>query len=369
MTRYGGLFERICSFENLVAAAYRARQGKRSRPDVAAFHYGLEANLSSLGAELRSNTYCPGGYRVFRIREPKLRQISAAPYRDRVVHHAICQVIEPIFEPTFIFDCYANRPRKGAHRALDRCTFFARRYAYALKCDIEKYFPSIDHEILLSLLARKIKCPKTLRLLRLLVASSNPQEEVIRYYPGDSLFTPFERRRGIPIGNLTSQFFANVYLSGFDHFLKQALRCTAYLRFADDFLIFDDSRTRLRDLLAQIQAYLAGLRLNMHPGKCQVIPTRCGIPFLGWQVFRDHRRIRRSTGVRFQRRVRLLAAAFADGTVTRSHVRASLMSWIGHLGHGDTWGLRRKLLNAVSFARTTSTSDFPATADPTRTGQ
>jgi retron-type reverse transcriptase len=234
MKRYGNLYPAIIGFENLFAAAYRARRGKRYRPDVAAFHFHLETGILTLRDELVTQTYQPGAYRAFYIHDPKRRLISAAPYRDRVVHHALCRVIEPIFERGFIFDSYANRLGKGTHAALDRATQLARRYPYALKCDIEKYFPSIDHAILLERIERKIKCRRTLWLIERIVANSNPQEDVVRYFPGDDLFTPAERRRGIPIGNLTSQFFANIYLDGFDHFVQERLGQPAYVRFADD---------------------------------------------------------------------------------------------------------------------------------------
>jgi retron-type reverse transcriptase len=348
MNRTGNLYPRIWDFENLLAAAHRARRGKKNRPDVAAFHFHQEAELFRLQEELRAKTYQPGPYRAFYIRDPKRRLISAAPYRDRVVHHALCQMIEPVFDRGFIHTSYANRAGKGTHAALDECTRLARRYRYALKCDIEKYFPSIDHAILLGRIARKIKCRDTLWLIETIIAHSNPQEEVIRYFPGDDLFTPLDRRRGIPIGNLTSQFFANVYLDGFDHFVKQDLRHPAYLRFADDFLIFGDSAEELRGMLGPLREHLDSLRLCLHPRKCHVVPVRCGVPFLGWQVYPDHRRLRRTTGVRIQRRLGALAHAHREGRIGWDRLRASVMSCIGHLKHGDTWGLRRRLFNKLA---------------------
>ncbi len=349
MKRCGSLYPAIIDFENLLASAYRARRGKRYRRDVAAFHFDLEPELLTLREELATRTYQPGAYRAFYINDPKRRLISAAPYRDRVVHHALCRIIEPIFERGFVHDSYANRVGKGTHAALDRATHFARRYRYALKCDIEKYFPTIDHAILLDRIARKIKCRDTLWLIDRIVANSNPQEEVARYFPGDDLFTPGERRRGIPIGNLTSQFFANVYLDGLDHFIQESLGQPAYVRFADDFAIFAERREALRSLLPELQDYLDGLRLRLHPAKCHIVPVRDGVPFLGWQVFPDHRRLRRRTGVRFQRKLRELTRGHATGRIPLDRVRASVMSWIGHLKHGDTHGLRRKLLGAAVF--------------------
>ncbi len=353
MKRQNGLYEQICSFENLLAAAYRARRGKRARLDVLSFHFELERHLLRLRAELLERDYKPGGYRSFWIRDPKRRLISAAPYRDRVVHHALCRIIEPVFERGFIHASYANRVGKGTHRALDHATRLARRQPWVLKCDIEKYFPSIDHEILLARLARRIKCRDTMWLLNRIIANSNAQEDVFRYFPGDTLFTPLERRRGIPIGNLTSQFFANVYLDGFDHFVQERLGCSGsgagYVRFADDFLVFGESKKWLTGLPAKMEEHLDGLRLRMHMGKCQVMPVKLGVPFLGWRVYPDHRRLRRATGVRIQRRCKELMLERRAGKIKFDRLRASVMSWVGHLKHGDTWGLRRRLFAEATF--------------------
>jgi hypothetical protein len=192
-------------------------------------------------------------------------------------------------------------------------------------------------------------------LIERIVANSNPQEEIIRFFPGDTLFTPHERRRGIPIGNLTSQFFANVYLNGLDHFIVEEVRPAGYVRFADDFLVFSDEKAALHVLLPRIQQRLDGLRLRLQPRKCQVMPVRSGIPFLGWQVFPGHRRLRRSTGVRFQRRLAQLRAGYAEGRIRLDAIRMSVMSWIGHLRHGDTWRLRRALLKEAVFVRHSTT--------------
>ena len=298
MKRQGGLFERVISFQNLLAAAHRAQRGHRKKAGPAEFHFHLERNLLTLHDELVSDAYQPGAYRMFWIRDPKRRLISAAPYRDRVVHHALCRVIEPVFERTFIFHSYANRLGKGTHRALDRASACCRRWNYVLKCDVEKFFPSIDHQILLGLIGRKIKCGRTLALFERIIAASNPQEPMLRYFPGDHLFTPYERRRGIPIGNLTSQFLANVMLDPLDHFAKEELHRRGYVRFADDFLIFGDDKSALHGLLETLRRFLIPYRLHLHRRKCVVQPTKVGVPFLGWRLFPTHRRLRRSTGVR-----------------------------------------------------------------------
>lgn len=351
MKRRARLFEEIVSFPNLLEAARAAYRGKRRRPEPGAFHFHLEGNLLRLQAELASGSYQPGEYRSFWIYDPKERLISAAPYRDRVVHHAVCRVVEPIFDRTFIYDSYANRIGKGTHKALDRATRFCRRWPYVLKCDVAKFFPSVDHEVLLELVARRIKCARILDLIGRIVRSSNPQESVVWSFDGDPPSGEDDRRRGIPIGNLTSQFLANVMLDPLDHFVKEVLRRRGYVRFVDDFLIFGDDKAVLHELLPVVREFLTPYRLRLHPRKCVVLPVRVGVPFLGWRLYPDHRRLRRPTGVRFQRRLRELAAGYQRGEVTLAQVRASVMSWIGHLKHGNTWGLRSKLFYAAVFTR------------------
>ena len=233
MKRHGNLYPQIIAFENILLSAKKAEKGKRFRDNVLEFNYNLEAELTNLQQELAEKTYQPGDYRTFYIKEPKSRMISAAPYRDRVVHHALCNIIVPLIEPTFIADSYANRVGFGTHRALERFTKFARESRYVLQCDIQKYFPSIDHEILKNLIRRKIKCRDTLWLIDTIIDNSNEQLPAIEHFQGDDLLTPLERRRGLPIGNLTSQFFANIYLNGFDHFVKEELKVRKYLRYVD----------------------------------------------------------------------------------------------------------------------------------------
>lgn len=228
MRRYGNLWAAITDFSNLLAAAQQAQKGKRYRKSVLAFNHNREFELLRLRDELLSQTYQPGAYRTFEIVEPKRRMISAAPYRDRVVHHALCNLIVPLLDPTFIHDSYANRVGKGSHRALRRFIQFARSSRYVLQCDIQKYFPSIDHLLLKELIRHKIKCKDTLWLIETMIDASNDQFPVIHHFPNDDLLSPLSRRRGLPIGNLTSQFFANIYLSKFDHFAKETLKATKY---------------------------------------------------------------------------------------------------------------------------------------------
>ena len=213
MKRAGNLWSQVVCWDNLLDSALLAARGKKNRPDVARFLFQLEPNVCELQRELEAGAYRPGGYRSFWIHDPKARLISAAPFRDRVVHHALTRVLETVFEPRFMPNSFASRKGFGQHKALSKARVAVGRYRFVLKCDIRKYFPSIDHLILKDLLARVIKCKRTLNLAARIVDGSNAQEDVLAWFPGDDLFTPLERRRGLPIGNQTSQFFANVYLN------------------------------------------------------------------------------------------------------------------------------------------------------------
>jgi RNA-directed DNA polymerase len=347
------LFGRLCSFENLLRAYRQAARGKRSRPDVAAFDYHLEGWLVRLRDQLRTQTYRPGPYRRFTITEPKPRVISAAPFPDRVVHHALVDVLEPLYERRFIPDSYANRQGKGTHKALDRCTCFARRYQYALRCDLVQFFPSIDLAMLRRNLARVVRDDGVLWLCDLIL-QGGAHELVDQYtlvlFPGDDPAEAAARPRGLPIGNQTSQFWANCYLNPLDQFVKSELRCPAYLRYVDDFLLFSDDVQQLYHWKAAIMTFLAiRLRLTLHEHESAVIPVEAGIPFLGFTVFPDHRRLRRRNGVGFARRLRGMVAAYAAGTLTPQEVTPRVQGWIAHAAHGDTWGLRRALLQQGIF--------------------
>jgi RNA-directed DNA polymerase len=352
MKRYGNLWHQVIGFENLLKAAHQAQRGKRFRPNVLAFNYNREKELIQLQQELQSQTYQPGAYRTFRIFEPKPRLISAAPYRDRVVHHALCNIIIPIFERTFIADSYANRVGFGTHRALRRFTQFARSNRYVLQCDVQKYFPSIDHEILKTILRRKIKCPETLWLVEMIVDRSNEQDPIIEYFPGDSLLAPVERRHGLPIGNLTSQFFANCYLNGLDHFVKGHLKATHYLRYVDDFSLFSEDAGFLTEARLAIEDQLATLRLRIHPIKSQLFETRLGANFVGFRVLPNQIRVRNDNLRRSRHRLRSHQAAYASGEITLQQLNQRIQSWIAHLEHGDTWRLRQSIFQAWSFSPT-----------------
>lgn len=349
MKTHTHLYESICSFDNLLAAAKQAQKGKRFQENVGRFNANLEHELVRLRRELIEKSYQPGEYREFLIYEPKKRMISAAPYRDRVVHHALCNVIAPLFERTFIHDSYANRAGKGTHAAILRYQEFCRKNSFALKCDVKKYFPSIDHQALKAEVRRTIACPDTLWLIDRIIDSSNAQEPMIAYFPGDDLFTPYERRRGLPIGNLTSQFFANVYLNRFDHFVKEALRCKFYVRYVDDFAVLGNDKSRLWQVKHEMSLYLEQLRLQLHERKCQIHRTNRGVAFLGFRVFPDFRLLKRDNVVRTRRRLRRLQTRYASGELSWREVTRAVHGWLGHAGFGDTYRLRERLFEEHVF--------------------
>jgi len=334
MKRHKHLFERFCTLENLFAASREALKGKRCKPPVARFFAEQEKEVVALVSELREERYAHGRYHYFTIHEPKERVVAAAPFRDRVVHHAIVRMIEPIFEKRFIPDSFACRVGKGTHAALRRASEFARRYRFALKCDVAKYFPSIDHEILLALLRRAIGDERLLQVIETVLASHS--DGVEQEWSGGDLLTVKLRPRGLPIGNLTSQFFANVYLNELDHFVKHSLRVRGYVRYVDDFLLFGDERERLRECGLAIRQKLAELRLRINPDKYRLLPTRHGVDFVGFVSFADGRRRVRKANVRaFERRLRWQLWQARQGKIPMKRVGVSVRSWAAHAAGRD----------------------------------
>lgn len=350
MKSHKDLFNKITDFENLLMAARNAQKAKRFKPATAMFNLDLEKNLLKIQRELREGSYRHGAYHDFIIHDPKRRLISAAPYRDRVLHHALCNIIEPLFDKTFIYDSYACRRGKGTHAAIERYSLFARKKRFVLKCDIQKYFQSIDHDILFNMLSKKIRCCRTMALIEEII-NSRTDNSIIHYFPGDDLFTPYQRKRGIPIGNLTSQFFGNIYLNGFDHFVKEQLRCRHYIRYVDDFVIFGNNRSALRDTRDGISQYLADLRLKLHPRKCRVYRTSEGVAFLGFRIFPHFRFLDKGNALRMRRKIKRWKRLYAQGSIDLVFIRPRMQSWIAHASHGNTHRLRRRILGSVAFIR------------------
>jgi len=336
MRRIGGLWPDVVSFDNLLHAWRLARKGKNSRHEVARFAFMMEQALLRLQSELQSGCYQPGEYRQFIIRERKPRLISAAPFRDRVVHHAVIRQLEPRIDPSFIFDSYACRKGKGVHAAVNRYQQFAQHYRYVLKLDVQRYFPSINHAILKAELERRIKDRHVLQLLNVIIDGSPATDR-----PGC----------GIPIGNLTSQFFANLYLDRFDHWLKEEQRQPAYIRYVDDFMILGDDKQGLWQLCAAIDDQMAALGLRLHPTKRQIFRTDEKVDVFGYKVSQHRRWLRNDNGHRFSRKFRRMAKLYGEGRIDLEDVTPSVASWVGHAMHGETAGLRRAILSPIAFRR------------------
>lgn len=344
MRRHRRLFERVATLENLIAAGKAALAGKRSRLPGAAFLADFEKEVFTLHEELSAGTYRHGGYHYFTIREPKERLVAAAPFRDRVVHHAVVRILEPIFERRFIEDSYACRVGKGTHAAMRRASQFAGQYRYALKCDVRKYFPSIDHKILDTLLRRVIADERLMDLIRLILASHADGERQV-WQPGGDLFDVRAVKHGLPIGNLTSQFFANIYLNPLDHFVKHELRVKGYVRYVDDFLLFGDDRATLRRQGDAVREKLLELRLEIHPDKYRLTSTDRGVDFTGFVVRADGRiRVRSSSVRRFDRRYKQMLWDQRQRRISAAEVTQSVGAWVAHARHAQSYGLRRSVL-------------------------
>lgn len=339
------LFPHVISWGNLWEAYHKAARGKRGKLAAAAYEYHIADRLLTLQTELKNGSYQPGAYRHFTIHEPKRRKISAAPFRDRVVHHALCNIIEPIFERQFHPHSYANRKGKGTHRAIDQLQTYARHYRYGLRLDIVRHFPSLDHAILKRELFRVLHDEQVRQLIRVILQSGVgvlAEEYEMVYFDGDLLLDAL-RPRGLPIGNLTSQFWSNCYLNPLDWFVKRTLNCSAYLRYVDDMALFSNSKRQLGRWRAQIIHFLAGLRLTIHTKSAQVNPSNSGIPWLGFVVYPTHRKLKRRNVVRFQRRMEHNISLYQQGELSFADLDAGVQGWINHVRYGDTWGLRRCL--------------------------
>lgn len=349
MRSYKKLYPKICSFENLHLAFVKARRKKRHKKGVAEFEYNLERNLLKIKRELEGLNYDPSQPKKFILKEPKKRVIFVVDFKDRVVHHALCNVIEPLFERSFIFDSYACRRAKGTHRAVARLDEFKRkvsrnnsRQVYVLKADVRKYFDTIDHQILLKIISRKIKDKKTMRLIKKIVESYEGKGDL--------------KGKGVPIGNLTSQLFANIYLNELDHFVKAPLDRFAsngvkyYIRYMDDMVILSPSIDFLSQTKEAISEFLRErLNLKLHPRKSRIFPLARGVDFLGYRSFYYYKLLRQGSVKRIRDRLRVLGKEYRECQKDLSEIRSSVMAWQGYSKHADTYRLRKDLLKDLKF--------------------
>ena len=280
-----------------------------------------------------------------------MRKISAAPFEDRVVHHAIMNAIEPLFERSFIYDTYANRKGKGTLNALRRAKYYSNKYEYVLKIDIKKYFPSIDHEILMQMLRKKIECNETMQLLIGLIENSNRQEDAFFYFDNDTLLTPYERRKGIPLGNLTSQFFGNWYLSEFDHYVKEQLKVKGYIRYVDDMTFFSNSKEFLESLVLVLDDSLAKFRLRVHPYKTVLQKSADGMVFLGHKVYSTHFRLTSKAINRGRKNLKKVKYEYKYNKIDLQQAKNRIFGSIGFFKMGKNSFIVDELLLQTSLQR------------------
>jgi retron-type reverse transcriptase len=339
-------YEALCDFQNLYAAHKAARKGKRGKTDVIGFEMNLAENLCRLQETLQNRTYRHGGYYRFQVYEPKLRDIFAPRYADRVVQHCLCDnILAPALETRLIYDNAACRARKGTHFAMGRLTGFMTRFyrqhgtsGYFLKCDIRKFFDSIDHAVLKSRLARVFREPDLYALLCQIIDSYQKA-------PG----------KGLPLGNQTSQWFALYYLDLSDRLVKERLGIQYYTRYMDDFVLLHHDRAHLRECLARIGAACGDdLKLTLNH-KTQIFPIKNGVDYLGWRFYMTDtgkiiRRLRRANKAAMKKRLKGLQSSYAEGRIDLDAVKSSMISTHGHLLYGDTYRLRKKVYGAMVFA-------------------
>ena len=328
----------MADYRNVQKAYNKARKCKRYRKDVLIFTKKKEEHLGAVRDDILSLAYQPGGYHYFKVYEPKERQIMALPFYDRVVQHAINNVLEPIFAKRFIFHSYACRKGKGMHAASDtlqKWLYGWKKYhgdepLYAIKADIHHYFQSIDHEILKAEIRRVIKDAGALELVDRIIDHNGNMPPGI----------------GIPVGNLTSQLFANIYLDKLDRYIKHTLGAAHYVRYMDDFIILSPDKKKLREYLAAIETFLWDkLRLRLNP-KTTILAAKNGIDFVGYKHRGTHRKVRRDSIKRIKRTIR----QYVKGIITKDKLQKSLSSWTGHAGHADSYNLQKKIINLAAHA-------------------
>lgn len=358
------MYRELCTLENLLHAHIQAQLDNRYKRRICAFTFSLEENVLRLRWELLHGAYTPRPYTYFTLHDPKTRSIAAPDFRDRVVQHALVNVIQPLFEKQFICDSYACRSNKGTHFAAKRLKKFlmaTRSFhgkdtpIYVLQCDIRKFFQSVSWDILLEIMNKTILCPKTFALINTIVTTHN--HVALRNISSSSQLSLFisdtdgaqasisvKERTGLPIGNLTSQLFANIYLNELDHFVKDRLRVRWYGRYMDDFFVLHHDRTYLQQLCEAINAFLQEkLHLCLHPKKLTIKNVSTGVPFVGYRTFYDHVLVRSTTLRRIERKYRSKAKQVKHGRLTTQKLAETKASILGHFKHADSYGLTKKL--------------------------
>ena len=350
MKTYSNLYPEIFSMRNLVLAWKKARKGKTKKDYVIEFEKNLGANLKELHNELKFQVYKPKPLKTFILRDPKTRKISKSDFRDRIVHHALVRVIEPVFDESFIYDSCANRKGKGNLFAVQRFYKFIKKASrngktkgwfnhnqvkgYCLKADIKHYFQEVDHETLINIIKKKIKDEKTIWLIESVIRERERERR------GQSI-----KNKGMPLGNLTSQFFANVYLNELDKFVKYELRAKFYIRYVDDFVILHGSKIQLNDWEEQIGNFLRKkLKLELHTDKSRIISLSRGIDFVGFRNFYYFKLLRRRNIRNMKRKISL----FSEREISNKKMAEIFQGWNAYAKWANSYKLRKRILLKIS---------------------
>ncbi|MDQ1281929.1 MAG: RNA-directed polymerase [Patescibacteria group bacterium] len=332
MKYYTTSFEEIISLENLLLAYKEFKVGKSKKKDVMEFEFSLMSNLIDLHNDLKNKSYKHSLYTHFKINDPKPRDIHKALVRDRVFHHAIYRKLYPFFDKAFISDSFSCRINKGTHKALDRFEKFSRcesknytKQCFVLKCDIQKFFASIDHRRLIEILNKRIIDKDISSLLENIIKSFNTKDKI---------------NKGLPLGNLTSQLLVNVYMSEFDQFAKHILKVKYYIRYADDFVFINKDKNYLEDVKIKIDLFLKEkLKLNLHPDKVFIKSIYSGVDFLGWIHFPKYKVLRTATKKRMFRKLK-----------ENNFKNESVQSYLGLLRYGNTFKIKNKIYYNKNFS-------------------
>lgn len=330
MKRVGGLMPLVYDIENFLDAYYKACQGKRDRESVKSFSADLFTNLSRLRESFIAEEYVFGKYHYFTIYDPKCRTICAAPFEERIIHHALINVCKPYFERNLIYDTYATREGKGIYKALEKAMLSMNRYAFVAKMDVRKFFDSISHTCLMGRLKRLFKDKELLNVFSGIIDSYNTDSGC-----------------GVPIGNLTSQYFANQYLSGLDHYVKEVLKAPVYIRYMDDMLVFGTSRQEVRCYVESMRDYLND-RLSLELKPVVLESTVRGVAFLGYHVSRHKILLSRRSKIRFKRKYKYCTRLLCENIYTESEYQKHILPLIAFTKKAYTAGFRKSVLEKYS---------------------
>ncbi len=343
MKTYNNLYKELYNFDNLSLAFKKARRGKSKKDYVIKFELNLQTNLENLQKDLINKTYSSSNLKKFIIRDPKTRTIHASIFRDRIVHHAIINILNPIYEKIFIYDSFASRKDKGTHNAINRFESFIKKVSsngrliknnfnnnsiqgYVLKADFKHYFNSVNHEVLIKILKKKVDDEDLIELIKIVLSNFEILKGV-----------------GMPLGNYTSQFFANIYLNELDYYVKHTLRAKYYIRYVDDFVILHKNKKRLKYFLEHINNFLPCLKIKLHPEKTEIHALRNGINFLGYRIFYHYKLLRKRNIKYFMKKLEKNVSLYNNKEISEEQFESRINGWFGYAKFGNTFNFLKEI--------------------------